>query len=236
MEDKKSGVGSSSTTNANNNNTTTTDNKAEAGNGWHNTLHSLIWNMEPSNTVLKYIKSQQANNNNNNNNSNANNTKTANNNSDENNIQEEEKSFSLEEEDFNLTPLSLAILKQNASLAKVLLECGASSSNPGSRRTPPIFSAAANGSLDIIKLLVSFKANPLDEDHSQGCSALHVAVDKGKLEVVKYLIEELKIDVNLPASNSNMTPLHYSCSSNQLPIVQYLVSCFFFYFGFITLT
>jgi ankyrin repeat protein len=55
-----------------------------------------------------------------------------------------------------------------------------------------------------------------------GETPLIVAVQKNKLEVVKFLVQEGKAHVN-QATNSGMTPLYVAASMGQLEIVQWLI-------------
>ena len=57
----------------------------------------------------------------------------------------------------------------------------------------------------------------------RGNTALHLACANGHLPVVKYLVENLKVDINA-LNNSNNTPLYWAMINNQKDIVDYLLS------------
>ena len=52
---------------------------------------------------------------------------------------------------------------------------------------------------------------------------IHIATANGNLQIIKYLIENQNVDINLKGSG-NWTPLHYACKNGSLPIVEYLIS------------
>jgi len=58
--------------------------------------------------------------------------------------------------------------------------------------------------------------------HPNGNYLLHTASLKGRLEVVKYLTKDLKIDVNM-VGQYNHTPLHCAARNDLLETVKYLV-------------
>ena len=52
---------------------------------------------------------------------------------------------------------------------------------------------------------------------------IFIACKKGKLPSVQWLIEKQNVDINIKDGHEQ-TPLHKACVSNQLPIVEYLIS------------
>ena len=52
---------------------------------------------------------------------------------------------------------------------------------------------------------------------------LHLASSSGDLQVVKYYVEDLQTNINLPSGRNNYTPLHFACLNGQLEVVRYLV-------------
>ncbi len=67
---------------------------------------------------------------------------------------EQKDSNPLEEEDHQMTALYVAALKNDIEAARILLEAGVDVNNGGSLATPPIFSAAAKGNLEMVILNV----------------------------------------------------------------------------------
>jgi len=179
----------------------------------------------------------------------------------------------LDDEENQFTALYVASLKNDINSACVLLEAGASVDNGGAQGTPPLFSAAAKGNLELVtspiprkriasafhlhlyfprgcprlislyaicifvliltlpfsfqvRLFVAFKCNLDLEDVRQGCSAIHIAADKGHLNVLDVLLDA-NIDVNKKSSNGEMTPLHHAASCGRLAAVKRLVRYIF---------
>ncbi|MDR2762063.1 MAG: ankyrin repeat domain-containing protein, partial [Planctomycetaceae bacterium] len=59
-------------------------------------------------------------------------------------------------------------------------------------------------------------------EDQKGDTPLHRAVAQGKLDDVKILIDEKKIDVNIK-NKIDIIPLHYAVSRGDLEIVKYLI-------------
>ena len=76
--------------------------------------------------------------------------------------------------------------------------------------------------MEILKILVKFSVDPNASLTIIGDKPIHVAAIAGHLNVMKYLVEELKYDVN-SANDYLFTPLHYAAYNGHLEIVQYLV-------------
>ena len=76
--------------------------------------------------------------------------------------------------------------------------------------------------LSLCKNIISQHQIDLNCRDSNGNSALHLAIKKGSLDTVKFLIEEM----NFPReyrNNQGMTALHIACINNNFNIVRYLV-------------
>ena len=82
---------------------------------------------------------------------------------------------------------------------------------------------ASHGDLEIIKYLrANFDFDPLHKNEERQ-TRLHLASSSGELQFVKYFLEELKTDINLPGGRNNYTPLHFACLNGQLEVVRYIV-------------
>ncbi|WCR54431.1 MAG: Phosphocholine transferase AnkX [Wolbachia endosymbiont of Ctenocephalides orientis wCori] len=84
-----------------------------------------------------------------------------------------------------------------------------------------LFDAVEKGNLEKVKELVEKGADLYVKD-SDGNAALSLAVYYGKLDVVKYLIEDKHADFKVN-SNDGKTPLHWAAQNGHLETVKYLV-------------
>lgn len=85
-----------------------------------------------------------------------------------------------------------------------------------------IFDWVKEGNLSKVECfgkLQEIKTNELCED---GLSLLHWAADRGSLDIVKYLIQSLKADINIKDVDGQ-TPLHYAASCGHSDVVKYLL-------------
>lgn len=71
-------------------------------------------------------------------------------------------------------------------------------------------------------LLESSKISINVQDKEEGRTALHMAVDRGLMDVVEFLLER-KAAVNL-ADNDGQTPLHYACICEHEGVVKVLLA------------
>ncbi|KAL6637599.1 hypothetical protein ACP70R_025171 [Stipagrostis hirtigluma subsp. patula] len=101
---------------------------------------------------------------------------------------------------------------------------------PGIQFSPQIkfLMACDEGNLRRVRALV----DSMDEDdreslasvRMEGLGALHAAAMKGKLDLCKYLVEELKFDVDSVVSgDSGETPLFFAVMDGQVAAVRYLL-------------
>lgn len=51
---------------------------------------------------------------------------------------------------------------------------------------------------------------------------MHVAVEFGRLDYVRRLVEEHKVDINATCGLTGYTPLMFACQTQELEIAQYL--------------
>ena len=56
-----------------------------------------------------------------------------------------------------------------------------------------------------------------------GWNCLHVAVQNGHIDVVNYLIKDLKMDANCPGGSRGMTPCHIAVENDDIPMLIYLI-------------
>jgi len=78
--------------------------------------------------------------------------------------------------------------------------------------------------VDIIKLLIDSGA---DKEYMtyDGVGLLDEAVVFGDIEIIKYLIEELKMDINTTKRKSGMTPFMQACCYGKLDLISYIKDC-----------
>eukprot|EP00040_Diaphanoeca_grandis_P014720 m.74828 g.74828 ORF g.74828 m.74828 type:complete len:493 (+) comp24701_c0_seq3:217-1695(+) len=91
----------------------------------------------------------------------------------------------------------------------------------------PLLWAAGGGHLECCKLLVEVGGvNPRDTQHHRrgydGRSALHWAARNGRLEVVMWLVEDQRCNVDSPAADGT-TPFHLAVWQSQLETCRYLL-------------
>ena len=85
----------------------------------------------------------------------------------------------------------------------------------------PLYIATQQDNLQLVKQLIENGANPLDKDANNDI-LLHFSVVIGRLDILKYLIEDLGCN---PATEGHEggTTLHAAAASKQLHIVKYLI-------------
>lgn len=81
-----------------------------------------------------------------------------------------------------------------------------------------IFDWVKEGNLEKLKS-ESFDPNSKDD---QGLAPLHWAADRGDLDIVRYLVDEKKANVDC-LDNEGQTPLHYAAACGYPTIVEYLI-------------
>ncbi|XP_057334336.1 putative ankyrin repeat protein RF_0381 [Microplitis mediator] len=106
-------------------------------------------------------------------------------------------------------PLSVAIREGHEEMVELLLKHGADPNVDNYRDISPLVHAAEKGNSNIIKLLLAYGAdiNLVPVNGSVTKSALHCAVVRENLDVVKLLLDNIMIDVNTVIANK-MTALH----------------------------
>ena len=114
------------------------------------------------------------------------------------------------------TPLDFASEKNSLEIVKYLVEKKADVTDKS------LYYAVENNSLQLITYLVD-KGGNINAKYKDGDTLLqHACQVKNNLEIVKYLVDIKKADVN-SKNNYHETPLHHACSYGSLAIVNYLV-------------
>ena len=118
------------------------------------------------------------------------------------------------------------LLKQGASLPRLINGCS------------PIYIACKNGNVDMVKLLLRHRSNPLEkndlsnmdkwsywsEDYhfEHGAAPIKIAIHKGSLEIVKLLLEQ---KASLPYLINGRSPIYIACKYGNIDMVKLLLKC-----------
>ena len=83
--------------------------------------------------------------------------------------------------------------------------------------------AVISGNLELFKYLIGIKCNP-EWQGAYEKRALHIACERGHLEIIKYALEELHCDCSC-MDDAGYTPLHYTalCDGN-LDLIEYMLT------------
>ncbi|XP_048136306.1 ankyrin-1-like isoform X1 [Rhodamnia argentea] len=123
-------------------------------------------------------------------------------------------------------------VKPTFSLSSVKVSTMASSSSTPLTVSPKVLAfltAVGAGNLGLLKKLASqlddgrgMARTIADIKDDKGRGALHFAATAGNIELCKYLLEELKLDVNLK-DVEGITPLHHAAGSEHIETAKYLI-------------
>ena len=51
---------------------------------------------------------------------------------------------------------------------------------------------------------------------------MHVACEFGRIEMVKHMVEEVKVNMDARCNITGYTPLMYACQTGQTQVIEYL--------------
>ena len=126
--------------------------------------------------------------------------------------------------DKGMAPIHLACSNGRLNLVQYIIEHIPSSLElPDNKvgRTPFLFAGLFN-QLKVIKYLISKKCN-LSATDDEGSGAVHISVEEGHLNVLKYLIDNNYCNPNT-TNHQDRTPLHDAVAANEYEILEYLLS------------
>ncbi len=86
-----------------------------------------------------------------------------------------------------------------------------------------IFQATKRGELAIVRALIATDPSLAEIKHLIGFNPLHFASLYGHLTIVKYLCEQIEVNVNTQTDREGFTCLHLAAMNGRLDVCQYLV-------------
>ncbi|XP_045714065.1 ankyrin repeat domain-containing protein 16 isoform X2 [Phyllostomus hastatus] len=88
----------------------------------------------------------------------------------------------------------------------------------------PFMDAIQCGYINIARLLLEKHKACISAEDSLGAQAIHRAAVTGQNEAIRFLVSELGIDVDVRATSTHLTALHYAAKEGHVSTVQMLVS------------
>lgn len=121
-----------------------------------------------------------------------------------------------------LTPLGVAVLKQQKEIVDFLIKRGAKIDTLSIRGTTPLISATRTGSLELVQLLLKAGAsksiNHINNYHNH---ALHYAVAAERIDIIELLLS-YGADINLK-NQKGYTPLELAVNNQLVATVDFLI-------------
>ncbi|GEM_PF-6784392 len=119
-----------------------------------------------------------------------------------------------------ITPLMIAVLRNNLELVKCLVAVKADVNKAMPAGETALSGAIENGHFEIMVYLIVSQASI--DARVDDFTLLMIASEAGYLDIVTYLIDEKNADVN-DTTSDNFTALHYAARNGHLNIVRFLV-------------
>ena len=115
-------------------------------------------------------------------------------------------------------------LKGNIDMVRALVEAGEDPNKEDNHRCTPVFDAASEGHLNIVKYLVEEKEVDPSKENTDGRTPVFIAAWGGHLNVVKYLVGERGVDASAGIhKGEGPDPIYVAAYNGHLDVVRYLV-------------
>ncbi|XP_030006470.1 ankyrin repeat domain-containing protein 16 [Sphaeramia orbicularis] len=122
------------------------------------------------------------------------------------------------------TPLHTAAMHGCEEVVRILLErCGYTSDSTDSCGVTPFMDAVRNGYISVARLLLEkHQASPSAAD-ILGAQPVHQVAVTGQNEALRFLVQDLKVDVNQRATSIQLTALHYAAKEGHTSTIKTLL-------------
>lgn len=122
------------------------------------------------------------------------------------------------------TPLHTAAMHGREEVVRILLErCGYVPGCTDSCGVTPFMDAVRNGHVSVARLLLEkHQASPTAAD-VLGAQALHQVAVTGQEEALRFLVRDLRVDVNQKATAVQLTALHYAAKEGHTSTIHTLL-------------
>ncbi|KAF0039191.1 hypothetical protein F2P81_009675 [Scophthalmus maximus] len=114
------------------------------------------------------------------------------------------------------TPLHTAAMHGCEEVVRILLErCGYAPDSRDSCGVTPLMDAVRNGHISVARLLL--------ENHQLGAQLVHQVAVTGQEETLRFLVQDLGVDVNQRATDIQLTALHYAAKEGHTSTIKTLL-------------
>lgn len=122
------------------------------------------------------------------------------------------------------TPLHTAAMHGCEEVVRILLErCGYTPDSPDSCGVTPFMDAVRNGHIPVARMLLEkHQASPTAAD-ALGTQPVHQVAVTGQEEALRYLVLDLKVDVNQRTADKRLTALHYAAKEGHTSMIRALL-------------
>ncbi|OJW67106.1 MAG: hypothetical protein BGO68_00010 [Candidatus Amoebophilus sp. 36-38] len=133
----------------------------------------------------------------------------------------ENKTSINESDNFNNTPLHLAVRLNNLEIIKLLLQAGADTRVKNKLSETPLHVSAMFGNIEMIDLLLDKDEAGIQDKTDNGHSLLHTAARQNNSEIIKHLIAKgLAVDIK---DDKGWTPLHMAANNGHINVARILI-------------